>query len=808
MRNEFRYALRSLLRDRGFAATVILSLALGIGANTAIFSLIDGILLRAPAYREPERLVSMAQTIPKFAKSYPLVPTNIAIYMEWRKKLASLESVGIAREATYNFTGQGQPERLNGAVVSASMMSVLGVQPVLGRNFTEQEEESGHNHVVILADSLWRRRFQADPAIVGRKIMLDGRPHDIIGVLPAGFSFPRIADLGTSLSHDSLEIYRPLGYQQRDLRLRLGDMNYWAVARLKRGVTLSQAQSELNVLESAIDKQVAGNFDLRGSMIPLLQRLTSNARQGLILVMAAVGAVLLVLVVNLANLSLARTVGRARDAAIRTALGASQSRLARQSLMESLMLAVTGGTLGILLAWWGLSALLAAAAPVDLPRLNEVRLDWRVLLFALSISVLAGVVFGVLPAVRSAIASPIETLKSGSRSNMEGRGGLRVRNLLVSIEVGLSAALLVTAGLLIASFVRVTNVNPGFQVERVLAVHVSLLQSKYGKPTDQAAFFGRLLDKAAAIPGVQSASLVSTIPLSGEAWIDLVGKEHDTRPMTELPAANVRVISPEYFQTLRAKLRDGRSFEDRDRKEKVAIVSASLAQRLWGSENPLGRKITDNDWVMEVIGVTDDLHSTSLDHDPVNILYVPYWQRPSTGSSLLLRTSQDPRRIVNTVRSAIWALDSEATIPDVRTLEEVMSSSVAHRRFQMVLVLLFAAAAISLAAIGTYGVLSYAVTRRTSEMGIRMALGAGQSDVLRMVVQQGMTPVIVGLAVGGAVALGVGRYIESLLYQVSPRDPMAFTVSAAVLLIVSVAACLIPARRATRVNPIDALRFE
>jgi predicted permease len=475
--------------------------------------------------------------------------------------------------------------------------------------------------------------------------------------------------------------------------------------------------------------------------------------------------------------------------------------------MESLILAVTGGTLGILLAWWGLNALLAAA-PVDLPRLNEVRLDWRVLLFALSISALAGVVFGLLPAVRSAIASPIETLKSGSRSNTEGRGGLRVRNLLVSIEVGLSAALLVTAGLLIASFMRVMNVNPGFQVERVLAVHVSLLQSKYGKQTDQAAFFARLLDKAAAIPGVQSTSLVSTIPLSGEAWIDLIAKEHDTRPMTELPTANVRVISPEYFQTLRAKLRDGRSFEDRDRKEKVAIVSASLAQRLWGSENPVGRKLTDNDRVMEVVGVASDIHSTSLDHDPVNILYEPYWQRPSTGSSLLMRTAMDPRRIVNTVRAAIWELDSEATIPNVRTLEEVMSNSVAQRRFQVVLVLLFALAAISLAAIGTYGVLSYAVTRRTSEMGIRMALGARQSDVLRMVLRQGMMPVIVGLASGAVVALGVGRYIESLLYQVSPRDPIAFAVSSALLLMVSVAACLIPARRATRVNPIDALRFE
>ncbi|MCU1235691.1 MAG: hypothetical protein JWP63_3658, partial [Candidatus Solibacter sp.] len=485
----------------------------------------------------------------------------------------------------------------------------------------------------------------------------------------------------------------------------------------------------------------------------------------------------------------------------------SRARLIRQSLVESTILALLGGTLGVTLAYFGVRALLAAA-PVDLPRLDEVTIDVGVLLFALGISVVTGLVFGALPALRSARSLPFETLKSGSRSNTEARGGLRVRNLLVSLEVGLSAALLVTAGLLMASFLRVMSVDKGFNVERVLAMNVSMLASKYPKTPARVEFYDRLLQKAAALPGVQNAAMISALPLMGETWIDIVGQEHDTRKPAELPTTNVRFISPGYFQMLHVGLRDGRDFADRDRPAKVAIVSAALAQRLWGKENPLGRKLLDNGTIMEVVGVTPDIRSTGLDRDPVNMLYIPYWQRANLGAAIVVRSAMDPRQLANALRSAVWSIDSEVTVPQVRTLEEVMARSVSQRRFQMLLVLLFAGAALALAAFGTYGVLSYAVTRRTAEMGIRMALGARQSDVLGMVLRQGMTPVIVGLAAGGVTALVVGRYLESLLFQVSPRDPLAFGLSGAVLLAVSIAACLIPARRATRVNPIDALRFE
>ncbi|MBS1856195.1 MAG: ABC transporter permease [Acidobacteria bacterium] len=807
MRTELRYALRSLARDRGFALTVILSLALGIGANTAIFSLIDGVLLRPPDYREPERLVTINQIIPKFAKNYPALPTNIAIFKFWQQKLTTVESVAIAQPSSFNLTGVGQPEQLRGVRVSAGWLRTFGVAPMIGRDFTTGEEQQGHDQVVLIGESLWRRRFHGDPAIAGRKILLDGKPYDVAGVVPGSYIFPVTEGLTSRRSDKPIEIYRTIGYEPDDLKVRLNELNYWTVARLKPGVTPARAQSELNVVEADVDRQIEGHFEIHAAIGSLMDGMVGSARQGLILVMAAVGAVLLVLVVNLANLSLARAAGRARDAAIRTALGAGQGRLARQSLLESLLLAATGGVLGVLLAWWGVNALVAEA-PVDLPRLSEVHMDWRVLLFALAVSVAAGAFFGVLPALHSARTAPIEALKSGSRSNTESRGGLRLRNLLVALEVGLSAALLVTAGLLIASFTRVMNVDRGFQVDRLLAVDVSLLESKYKEPEQRTEFFDRLLPAIAALPGVQSASMTSTLPLTGEDWIDLVGRENETRPPTELPASNVRFISPGYFSTLGIALRDGRPFEDRDRKAKVVIISASLAKRLWGDLNPLGRRLKDNDTLMEVVGVTPDLRSTSLDHEPVNMLYLPYWQRPRLGASIVIRTAMDPRQVANAARSVVWGIDGETTIPRVRTLREVMDQSVGQRRFQMLLVGLFALAAMGLAGIGTYGVLAFAVARRTSEMGIRMALGAAQHELLGMVLGQGMRPVLAGLLAGSVGAGVVGRYLQNLLYQVSPYDPAAFAAAAGVLLAVSVAACLIPAYRATRVDPLESLRFE
>jgi putative ABC transport system permease protein len=806
MSRNLRYAVRSLSKDRGFAAMVALSLAVGIGANTAIFSLVNGVLLRPLDYREPERLVAISQASPQFLKLYPALPINIATWLEWRRQSSPFESVGAYRNTALSLTGSGQPELIEGAAVSANFFHVLGVAPRLGREFLDSEDRSGQDQVVIIADSLWRRRFRADPGIVGRKIMLDAKPFLVIAVLPPDFQFPKQEDdIGTH-SNGRMEIYRTLGYEPDDTVLHGGDLNYWPVARLRPGISITRASAELNSEEAAIDAKTDADF--RATIVPLQDKLTGNIRQSLIVLMGAVGAVLLVLCVNLANLSLARAAGRARDSAIRTALGASRGQLLRQSLMESGVLSAIGGAGGILLAYWGVRWLLAAA-PIDLPRRADVHLDSRVLLFALAISLATGLIFGILPALRSAASrNPFETLKAGSRTSTEGRGGINVRNILVGLEVGLSAALLVTAGLLIASFVRLTTIDKGFDVERVLAVDVRLPAAKYPNPEQRAEFFQRVLDQARALPGVESASLSSYLPLQGESWIDVVKTENDARPEAQLPTTNIRFVSPGFFKTLHIALRAGRDFEPGDRSRMVAVISAALAQKLWPGLDPVGRKLNDNGRVHEVVGVAADVRSTSLDQDPVNMLYIPYWQRTRFSSSILVRTGMDPAGIASALRAAIWSVDAEAPVPEERTLDQVMSESVARRRFQMLLVLLFAAAALALAAFGTYGVVSYAVTRRRAELGIRMALGAQRGDVLRMVLRQGMTPVFAGLCAGAVAALGIGQYVASLLFQVSPRDPAAFGIAAATLLAVSAAACLIPARRATRVNPVDALRFD
>jgi predicted permease len=801
-----RYTLRALSRDRAFAAMVVFSLALGIGANTAIFSLVNGVLLRPPDYRQPDRVVAVDQVIPKFAKLYPALPINPGILMEWRKQARSFESIGVMKPASFNITGNGEPEVLIGARVSANLFTVLGVQPRLGRTFLESEDASGRDRVAILADSLWRRRFHADPAIIGRKILLDGSPYDVVGVLPPSFQMPRAVNFAAGPAGQS-EIFRPIGYTNDDLKLQMDSMNYWVIARLKPGVSIAQANSELNVIQASISVRIPEAPDLHASVSPILDRIVGKSRKSIVLVMAAVGAVLLILWVNLANLSLVRAAGRSRDYAIRAALGAGRATLVRQSLTESLVLSAAGGALGILLAWWGVRALLAAA-PIDLPRLNEVTVDWRVMLFAVALSLAAGVVLGIVPALRSAGAAPYEALKSSSRGSTEGKGGMRVRNTLVALEVGLSAMLLVTAGLLTASFVRVMTVDKGFDVDRVLAMDVPLPAARYKEGPTRTEFFKRALDSAATLPGVQSVSMVSALPLAGETWIDIVGAEHDPRPQFEQPTTNVRFISPGYFKTLRVPMKEGRDFAEIDRSRQVVIISAGLAQKVWPGQDPIGRKLEDGGRLLEVVGITPDFRSTSLDHDPVSMTYIPYWQRPQLSGSILIRTAMDPLSIAGAMRRNIWKLDSEVPIPEIRTLNEVMSRSVADRRFQMLLVALFAAAALSLAGLGTYGVVSYAVARRRSEMGIRMALGAARSDVLRMVLGQGMTPVIGGLAAGALAAFVLGRYLASLLFEISPRDPLAFSIAAGVLLLVAAAACLAPARRATRVNPVEALRFE
>jgi putative ABC transport system permease protein len=809
MWNDIRYAFRTLLRERAFASMAVLSLAVGIGANTAIFSVVNGVLLRALPYRDPGRLVAIREVIPKLTHLYPSMPVNFSHYYDWRQRWSAAESIAIMRSSAPNLTGVGEPEMLNGARVSASIFRVLGVTPRLGRGFLDEEDPEGHDQVAVISDSLWKRRFHADPAIVGRKIALNGRPHLVVGVLPPGFQFPGQNDLWVRTGVGSeAEVFRPLGYSKDDLADISGDYNWAAIARLRPGVSPQKALAELNVIQADISKRITDEkMDLHASMTSLHENIVGQSRRGLLVLLGAVGAVLLILCVNLANLSLARAAGRARESAIRTALGAGRARLVRQTLTESLVLAMAGGSLGIALAAWGMQLLLRAA-PLDLPRLGEVSLDGRVLGFALLVSLVAGVAFGILPALRAAGAHPQEALKSGSYTTTEGRRGVRLRGVLVAVEAALSAVLLITAGLLIGSFVRLMHVDKGFDIERVLAVNVAMSPAKYTEEAQQTAFFDRLLQKAQSLPGVLSVGIVSALPLQGETWLDLAAAEGDQRPLFERPMVNVRFVNPDYFKTLRIPFREGRPFDDSQRGRKVVIVSQGTARRLWPGRSPLGRRMLHNETLEEVVGVTADIRSTSLDKDPVPIIYIPYWQRPRLEAALLVRTAMDPRGVAAGVREAIHQVDADVPIPEMQTLQEVMSDSVAQRRFQTMLVMLFAAAALALAGFGIYGVVSYSVARRRTEMGIRMALGAGTGGLQRMVLWQGIRPVVAGLAVGIAGALAAGRILSSLLFQVSARDPLTIGGVALVLLAVAAIAALAPARRATRVDPMKALRFE
>jgi putative ABC transport system permease protein len=803
-----KYALRTLWHDRGFAAMAVLSLAVGIGANTAIFSLVNGVLLRPLAYRDPQRLVSISISSPAFLTGLSL-PINLAQLVEWRKRSQSFTGIGAYRNTTMSLIGDGRPELIPGAQVSANFFDLLGVHPRMGRSFEDREDHYGRHQVVILADSLWQRRFGGDPSVIGRKINLGGTPYTVVGVLPPDFEFPKEpTDLGKRLTA-RMEIFRTLAYEPDDLVIHAGDLNFAAIARLAPGVSLDRARAELSAVETAIDAHTDAEVaHFVPSMMPLQQRLTGDVRQSLVVLMAAVGAVLLVLCVNLANLSISRAAGRARDAAIRTALGASRWQIARHALSETAMLAVLGGGLGVVFAYWGLRELIAAA-PVDLPRLSNVSVDARVLLFALTLSAITALLSGILPAVRSASSgAPYETLKSTSYSNAGGPAGLRLRNILVAFEVGLCAALLVTAGLFLASFVRLTTIPKGFDVERVLAVDVALPGAKYTAAADRTRFFDTVLDKARALPGVEMAAISSYLPLQGESWIDDVSTENDTRPGTQRPHPNLRFVSADYFRTLHIPLRSGRDFQPSDRGRAAAIISEGLARKLWPDADPVGRKMYDADRLMEVVGVVGDARSTSLDKTPVDMLYIPLWQRPQFSSSILVRTAMDPKAIAAALRAAVWSTDGDVPVPQERTLEQIMSESVARRRFQMMLVLLFAMAALALAAFGTYGVVSYAVARRRPEIGIRLALGAGRGRVLRQVLRQGMMPVFAGLAAGALAALAIGSYVSTLLFQVSPHDPLAFAIAAAVLMAVSALACWIPARRAAGVNPLDAIRYE
>jgi putative ABC transport system permease protein len=798
---DIRYGLRMLAKNPGFTVVAVLTLALGIGANTAIFSMVNSVLLRPLAYREAQQLCLVREIIPELTQTYPTLPANLPNFRVWQRDCHSFAEVAIVTSTGAILTGYGEAENIYGGLASANLFGVLGIVPQLGRTFLPQEDTPGKDQVVMLTDSFWRNRFHGDPTIVGRSITLDGQPFQVVGILPASFRFPLRTDY-----------FKPLGLDPGQFS-PFEEFDYTAIARLKPGTSVGQALAELNVIQARIAKDAKHGVGLRAEIIPLESAFVGTARRGLLLLLASVGAVLLIVCLNLANLLLVRVPVRLREAGIRTALGASRARLARQLLTESALLAILGGVLGVGLAYFGLRWLVAVA-PANLPRLDEVHVDGRVLWFAVFISMLTGILFGALPAWRVAHAEPQQALKAGAATITEGRPARRLRESLIGFEVGVGTLLLIVAGLLTTSMVRLLGVDKGFSTEHVLAANITLPPWSYTKFAQKQEFYENVLARVRALPGVKSAGWISRLPLEGEEKVDNICVPGQLTPRSQSPTANYRYVSPGYFESMGILLRRGRLIEPADRDRNVALISESVAKKVWPGENPLGKQFypgSDEKTLAEVIGVVADIRTVALDEPPLMMVYLPAGcARPWSGSytSLVVRAAVAPSALASAVRGAIQSVDSGVPIQHLQPMSEIVSESVGVRRFQMGLASLFGVFALLLAALGIYGVVSYSVARRRQELGIRMALGARGSDLRNLVLLQGMSPVLVGWAAGVLAALVAGGVIRSLLFGISAQDPLTITGVTVVVLVTAALACYIPARRAMKVDPMVALRCE
>ncbi len=803
---DLRHGLRLLVASPAFTAVAVAALALGIGANTAIFTVVNAVLLRSLPYRDPATLTMVWEKPVGPGHRTDRNVVSPANYLDWKDQNHVFSEMSVVMDFLHStLTGLGEPEELLSGAVSSSFFHVIGVQPILGRTFAEGEDQKDHDKVVLLSHALWQKRFGGNPDVLSRSVVLDGVPYQVIGVLPQDFRWnSRATDLWMPYVLDPARNYRATSGR------------YLAVlARLKAGVSLTRAQSELSTIAKRLEEQYpAFNKNWSVTIVPLHEQAVGGVRNILIVLIAAVGFVLLIACVNVANLLLSRAAVRQREIAVRTALGAGRWRLVRQLLTESLLLAVVGGVAGLFLAWWG-TGLLVTLAPKDVPRLSEVGIDWRVFGFTAAIALATGALFGLAPAVVASKPDLNDALKETGRANTGGLQRHRLRSLLVVAEVALALILLIGAGLMIRSSQKLQAVDPGFRTDKMLTMRVALPSSRYGKNPQVVGFFQDALARIESLPGVRAASAINFLPLTGRASatdFEVVGRPKP--PAGENPITDVRVADPKFFRTMGIPLLRGREFTAHDTagSPKVLIINEALARSVFPQEDPIGKKLIigwDPPLVEdEIVGVVGDIKHYGLDTASRPTIYWPEARYPYNVMTLVVRTSSDPENLAAAAIREIRAIDPDQPVSDVRTMEAVVSESVSGQRFNMVLLGIFAALALVLAAVSIYGVMAYNVAQRTHEIGIRVALGASHADVMRLVVGQGISLALAGIAAGVVGAFALTRLMSTLLFDVTPTDPATYAAVSALLALIGLAATYIPARRALRVEPIVALRCE
>jgi len=796
---DLRYGFRALLKSPGFAAVTIAVLALGIGANTAIFSVVNAVLLKSLPFPEAERIVAVPHTPPQDIfpgrKYFSVSPAN---YYDWKAQNTVFSSMAMGAGGVAAITGGGEPISLDSFSVTGEFFGVMRSTPIVGRLLGPADDDSGHD-VVVLSEELWKSRFGGNRAVVGTTITIDGKAHEIVGVLPSKLAYPTEA-----------RVWLPLRLTAEERAIR-GIHDFGVLARLKNGVSVEAARSQMNALASRLAAQYpADNKGWGAAVIPLHEDLVGDVRPALLVLLGAVGFVLLIACANVANLVLARTVARRKEIAVRAALGAGRDRIVRPILAETTILGLAGGALGLLLAGLGVRLIVAFLGD-QMPRVNDIRVDLPVLAFTFGLGILTGILAGLLPAWKLSHANPNDALKQGGRSDADA-GSPVLRHALVVAEVALALVLMLGAGLLVRSLGRLESVNPGFEPKNVLHARLSLPDGKYPTPAARAAFFERLLERVRVLPGVEAAGAINTLPLTdGGSTQPIAIDGRPVVPMSEQPEVAVRVISPGTLPALRIRLLEGRDFTAADTVDSpsAVLISEAMAKRFWPGESAVGKRLTltfSPESKREVVGVLADVKLRGLAKpEPISAIYVPHGQMPWGWMALLVRTAQDPGSLASAVRAAVSALDPDQPVLEVGTMEEHLGQTLSHPRFNMLLLAVFAVLALALSALGIYSVLSYGVRRRTREIGIRMALGANRRDVLRLIVFQGMRPALIGLAVGLAGALALGRALSSLVFGVRATDPLTFAAVSLLLGLVALAACAVPAWRASRVHPTEAL---